>query len=95
MMKAINEAAQTEVIEPVKALDVAAEHYDMTDEEKQEALNWITKPPHESESGTLWGLVNAVTAVARNKPVERCAQLEAAGGHLLEHAREMVEVRVR
>ena len=39
--------------------------------------------------------VNAVTAVARNKGVERSAQLEAVGGHLLQNAREMVEVRVR
>lgn len=95
MMQAINEAAATEVVEPAKALDVAAEHYEMTDEEKQEAINWMMKPPHASEQGTVWGLVNAVTAVARNKPVERCAALEQAGGDLLKNAREMVEVRVR
>lgn len=91
-----NQAAATQLEHPVEAVDVVCKSYGFSDEDRQGMLDWLMAPPRkDTESGTVWGLVNAVTALANKKQsVETEIDYQRAGGELLIKAKELVPVRV-
>jgi len=96
MVARMNDAAAAELENPIEAVDNVVAHYGFTDEEKQRILNELISPNRKTDPGrTVYGLLNAVTAVGRDQEdYNKGIQFERAGGQLLEN-RELVEIKVR
>lgn len=84
--------ADGEVLEsPVKAVEQVADHYDLPEAMKQRILDEIIT----EGDPTTFGLVNALTAIARDEENPTTAvELERHGADLLDKGRELVAIRV-
>lgn len=80
--------------EPTAAVDAVANHYGITDDRKQRILNELIAG---DEGSTVFGLIQAVTAVGREeKNYDEGIALERVGGDLLRNSeRVLVPVRRR
>lgn len=97
MIAAMNNAATETLEAPVEAVDIVVKHYGLSDDDRQSMINYLLAPPLATEQGTSWGLINAVTALGRDRDADRAIEIERMGGELLDGAfrRELVPVAVR
>lgn len=81
----INSAASTMLDEPVKAVDAVARAHNLTEAQSAAIVAYMTRPAiPETESGTLWGLINGITQLGHTAGLEEDARLQRVGGELLE-----------
>ena len=97
MVRSMNRAVADQLVDPKKATELVVEHYNFTDTDQENITAYLMSGGDNkaTEAGTVWGLVNAITRQAHEKPLGDAVRYEKAGGDLLENARELVEVRVR
>lgn len=93
----LNDAAAEELGRPADAVAAVVQHYGMSDEDKQTILNELMAPSRGLDPGrTVWGMMNAITACAREKddPEEELA-LMRIGGRLLDDRAKIPNLSIR
>jgi hypothetical protein len=90
MVAKFSAADHEQLEEPTKAVEQVVDHYDLSAETKERIYNeMITEG-----DATVFGLVNALTAIGRDEPnPERAVEFERQGADLLDKGRELVAVR--
>jgi hypothetical protein len=92
MVARLTEATGAVLDNPVEAVENIVKSYSITDADKDRIINELVR----GGDNTVFGLLNAVTAVGREKGnYNEGIALERAGGDLLENFEEMELVRVR
>lgn len=96
MVAKMNDTAAEELDNPVEAVDAVVQHFGFSDEDKQAILNELIAPKREVDPGrTVYGLLNAITAVGRDKEdYNRTIEFERIGGQLLADPK-LVPIKVR
>lgn len=93
MVALMNNAARTELADPVEAVNAVVTNYGMSDDTKQNILNSLIA----GGDTTVWGLLNAVTfqghGAEGSGDVEGSMAFQNIGGDLLTRAPELVAVR--
>jgi hypothetical protein len=86
-------AKTVEIVKPVEVTNKMAKKYKLSDELKIEILNEFMIDT--IAGSNLWGLVNGITAVAKNQPIEERAKLERVAYDVLHDTRicESMEVK--
>lgn len=94
MVESVQDAAQTMLAEPIKAVETVAAKMTLNEQQKNDVLAYMMAPQiPATEAGTLWGLVNGITQLGHKSDAEEEVRLQRIGGELLEKGREMVAVR--
>ncbi len=90
MVAKFSDADHDQLEEPTKAVEQVVDHYDLSAEVKERIYNEIIT----EGDPTVFGLVNALTAIGRDEPnPERAVEFERQGAELLDKGRELVAVR--
>lgn len=93
LMDSVNAAARTMLLEPVKAVEAVAKTFQLSEEQSSSVMAYLMAPAiPETESGTLWGLINGVTQLEHSADAEEVDRLERIGGELLASGRTLAGV---
>lgn len=84
MVEQMSEAATRVIRRPTLAVDQVIQKYSIPPKKRQELLNYLIV----GNDPTQWGLINAVTAMAReSKDIDERMELEVVGGKMVEAVR--------